>query len=378
MEPTAIDSVKTLHTFHQRHRHQAVGSDEAHMRRLARQQQQQHEQYHRCSTSFSSSPAAAEILHSCSRGADATRPSLGGHHPGRRRPRPDGEHSKAERLPSCGAGRGRSSSSSSRRNRRREGSGLAAISVVLFASSSTAAGAAVVPAAGPELPPSGMAGERVSLQGAHGRAAGTNTNHAAFVSSAKAAGLEPVRRWAAAECRRLAGATHHGATAAAAAVTAGVTRRTTSFLRGGLRSGGGGNAGASSGGGGQRLRMISGGFSGEFTPPDEPWKRRRAQQQKQQQQGEEGDTAAPQSDAGGRFEHAAGDTGEEEEEGEGEEEEEEEEEVYSWTPNQNGGQGSWDTRRSAILGAAEPGPVWQVDLKRGVYTGDVKIKQVCR
>lgn len=80
--------------------------------------------------------------------------------------------------------------------------------------------------------------------------------------------------------------------------------------------------------------------------------------------------AAAQSDS--RFAHAAGDVEEEE----GEKGGEEEEEVYSWTPNESG-QGSWD-RSNAILGAAEKGkgPVWRVDLKRGVYTGDVKIKQV--
>ncbi len=305
------------------------------------------------------------MLHSCcsSRGAEATCTSLVGHHPGRRRRRrPEGEHGETEHLPSSRADRG--SIIGGRRNRRRDGSGLA-ISVVLFASSTAAS--AVVPV-GLELPPSRIASRRVSL---HRPPGGTNRAAFASASSATAApGLEPVGRWAAAECRRLAGAaTHLDAAAAAAALTAGVTRRTTSFLRGGLRGSGGRSGSAGAGGGGNyRLRMISGGFSGEFTPPDEPWKRRRAQQQ----QGEEGVTA-PQSDA--RFAHTAGDI--EEEEGEGEVEEEEEEEVYSWTPKESG-QGSWDSRSNAILGMAEQeqGPVWRVDLKRGVYTGDVKIKQV--
>eukprot|EP00752_Nemacystus_decipiens_P004025 g3686.t1 len=188
-------------------------------------------------------------------------------------------------------------------------------------------------------------------------------NRAAFASSA-AAGIEPaVRRWAAAGCRRLAGATHQSAAAAAAAVTAGLTRRTTGFLRGGLR-GGSVEASAASGGG---LRMISGGISGEFMPPDEPWKRRRAQEKRQ------GDAPAAsplssQSHASGEFKSVARG---------GEGGEDEEEEVFSWKPKQNGQGSPWDSRNALVGGAAgkDDGPVWRVDLKRGVYTGDVKIKQ---
>ena len=47
-------------------------------------------------------------------------------------------------------------------------------------------------------------------------------------------------------------------------------------------------------------------------------------------------------------------------------------EVVSWTPKTEG-QGSWD-RRKAVAGS--DAPVWRVDLKRGVYTADVKITQV--
>lgn len=189
-------------------------------------------------------------------------------------------------------------------------------------------------------------------------------NRTAFVSSATAAGIEPVRRWAAAGYRRLAGATNQNAAAAAAAVTAGLTRRTTGFLRGGLR---GGSAGAASAGG-CGLRMISGGFSGEFMPPDESWKRRRAPEKQQQQENEA--SASPLSSQSNPKSVAR--------EGK-QEEDEEEEEVFSWTPKQNGGQGSWDSRNALVGGAADKdeGPVWRVDLKRGVYTGDVKIKQVC-
>lgn len=240
------------------------------------------------------------------------------------------------------------------RNKMRDGSGLA-ISVVLFASSTAAATAVVT--AGPEIPPSSMVSRSVALHDAHR----PGSNRTAFVSSATAAGIEPVRRWAAAGCRRLAGATHQNAAAAAAAVTAGLTRRTTSLLRGGLR---GGSAEACGGGGG--LRMISGGFSGEFMPPDESWKRRREPEKLPRQEEPPASPPSSQSGASGQLKSVA----------RGEEEEAEEEEVYSWTPKKNG-QGSWESR-NALLGAVGEGPVWRVDLKRGVYTGDVKIKQVCR
>lgn len=107
-------------------------------------------------------------------------------------------------------------------------------------------------------------------------------------------------------------------------------------------------------------------------PPDESWKRgRRALPEKQQQEA----SASPlssQSNASGQFKPGARDGQEQQEE--------EEEEVFSWTPKQNGGQGSWDSRNALVGGGAaekDDGPVWRVDLKRGVYTGDVKIKQVC-
>lgn len=52
----------------------------------------------------------------------------------------------------------------------------------------------------------------------------------------------------------------------------------------------------------------------------------------------------------------------------------------AWTPKQEG-QGSWDKHgtRTAAAGVAvnSESTVWRVDLKRGMYTGDVKIKQVC-
>lgn len=104
-------------------------------------------------------------------------------------------------------------------------------------------------------------------------------------------------------------------------------------------------------------------------PPDEPWKRRRAQENPQE--GVPASQLPSQSNASGQFKSVA--------RGGEEEEEEAEEEVFSRTPKQNG-QGSWDSRSSsALVGGAEKdeGPVWRVDLKRGVYTGDVKIKQVC-
>lgn len=54
--------------------------------------------------------------------------------------------------------------------------------------------------------------------------------------------------------------------------------------------------------------------------------------------------------------------------------------VTAWTPKQEG-QGSWDKHgtRTAAAGVAvnSESTVWRVDLKRGMYTGDVKIKQVC-
>lgn len=329
---------------------------------------QQHEQrYHRCSTSVSTSPVAGILRSSCcSCHADAVCASLGNHHLGRRRRRrPSEQRGESEHLPgTSSSGSGGSGiqgvSRGTRRNRRREGSGLA-ISVVLFASS-TAAATAVVPA-GPELPPSTMASRSALV---HDASRPTRLNRTAFVSSATAAaGIEPVRRWAAAGCRRLAGATHQNAAAAAAAVTAGLTGRTTGFLRGGLRGGSAGAGGSSSGGGG--LRMISGGFSGEFTPPDESWKRRRAE--KQQQEEEPASPLLSQSPTRGQLKSVARD---------GDGEEEEEEEVFAWTPKQNG-QGSWDSRNALVGGRAadkDDGPVWRVDLKRGVYTGDVKIKQV--
>lgn len=53
--------------------------------------------------------------------------------------------------------------------------------------------------------------------------------------------------------------------------------------------------------------------------------------------------------------------------------------VTAWTPKQEG-QGSWDKHgtRTAAAGVAvnSESTVWRVDLKRGMYTGDVKIKQV--
>lgn len=187
----------------------------------------------------------------------------------------------------------------------------------------------------------------------------------AFVASSAAAGMEPVRRWAAAGCRRLAGRlTDQDAAAGIAAAVK------TSFLRGGLRGGSarGENEGSSSNGRG--MRMVSSGFSGEFMPQDESWKRRRSQQQQPQLQeegeGQEGgSTGSPlssKSDPKGRLEST----------------QEDEDEIYTWTPKPNG-QGSWDSRGKGTLLASnnEEVPVWRVDLKRGVYTGDVKIKQVC-
>eukprot|EP00903_Cladosiphon_okamuranus_P006597 g6444.t1 len=307
------------------------------------------------------------MLHSgssCSCGSAGGRcAGLGSHYlTRRRRRRPREQLAESEHLPAGSGSGGGVARGSSRRNRRREGPGLA-ISVVLIASS-TAAATAVVPP-GLELPPSTMAAKvaarSASLHDAHPHR--TGLNRTAFVSSATAAGIEPVHRWAVAGCRRLAGATHRNAAAAAAAVTAGLTRRTAGFLRGGLRGGSAGAAGAS---GGDGLRMISGGVSGEFMPPDESWKRRRAPEKQQQQ--EEASASPLSSQSNPKFSAR---------EGQQQQEDEEEEEVFSWTPKQNGGQGSWDSRNALVGGAADKdhGPIWRVNLKRGVYTGDVKIKQ---
>lgn len=257
-----------------------------------------------------------------------------------------------------GCGSSSSSSSSSRRSRRRrQGTGLA---TVLFASSTAAAAAsaatAVSYAAAHELASSGMG---VSASMPLHRRQRRDRPPTAFVASAAATGMEPVRRWAAAGCRRLAGLTHQdGAAGIAAAVK-------TSFLRGGLRGGhaGGLNDGSSSRG----LRMVASGFSGEFMPPDDSWKRsRRTQQQEEEEEEGTGSPLSSQrSDTSGRMESVQGD--------------EEEDEIYTWTPKPNG-QGSWDSRGTGTLlssSSNEEVPVWRVDLKRGVYTGDVKIKQVC-
>lgn len=350
------------------------------MRRLLGQNQhdQQQLRYHRCSTSHPNSSPAAGMLHSrscCSRSSDLVCTRLGFHRLGRRRRRrPGEEHGKQEYLSNRSVHRGSSSSS---RSRRRQGAGLAtaAASVVLFASSTAAASAATATAAvgpaAPEFAPSRMVSRRVSVRHEHREA----TCPTAFVSSA-AAGIEPVCRWAAAGYRRLARATHRNAPAGATTRTP-----TATFLGGGLRGGsGGGNeaaaattsaahSGSNSSSGGVRM-MVAGaaGFSGEFTPPDESWKRR-----KEQPGGGSLPSQQQQSDTKGQVEQAATTNGDEEEE-----------EVYSWSPRQNG-QGSWDGGRKGTLkgaaAAAEEGqeqtPVWRVDLKRGVYTGDVKIKQVC-
>lgn len=237
---------------------------------------------------------------------------------------------------------------------------------MLFASSTAAASAAATAvSSSQDTPSSRMASRSASLHRHHHR------SEAAFASSAGMA--EPVGRWAAAGCRRLASEmTQHGA----AAVTAGVRSRATRFiLRGGLRdrSGGadcGGSSSSSSNAAANRgLRMIAGGFSGEIMPQDESWKRGRKagrQQEHDESPGSVGGTplASSQSDIGGQSDPAAS----------------EEDEVYSWAPKQNG-QGSWDggggAAASALRGRDDAAaPVWRVDLKRGVYTGDVKVKQV--
>lgn len=156
------------------------------------------------------------------------------------------------------------------------------------------------------------------------------------------------------------------------------------------------------------LRMISaagrgdeGAFSAgaaEFLPPDEAWKRFRAQQEsrigspsagpdhhasrqqqkQQQQQRPLSESRARRAQAGAGTEAASGgqqhggasssswsSTGRSAAVGS---------DVVSWTPKREG-PGSWD-RVKAVEAGLEP-PVWRVDLRRGIYTGDVKIKQVC-
>ncbi|CAN0152024.1 unnamed protein product, partial [Ectocarpus sp. 12 AP-2014] len=328
------------------------------------EEEHMHEQYHIRSTSGTCVPEAAPYCCSCS-SAD---PMMSATSPvgcycccptrvERRRRSRRRDQNEVQREKSSSASRSVTRGS----RRRRQGAGLA--TTVLFASSTAAASAAAATAASSsrDIPSSRMASRSASLHRHHRRGA-------AFASRAGIA--EPIGRWAAAGCRRLASdMTQHGA----AAVTAGVRSRATRFLlRGGLRHRSGdadGGDGSSTAAASRRgLRMIASGFSGDFMPQDESWKRGRKapRQEHNERTGDGGGDGTPlassQSDIGGPSDASAS----------------EEDEVYSWAPKQNG-QGSWDggggAAAATLRRAEDTTPVWRVDLKRGVYTGDVKVKQ---
>ncbi|CAM9855815.1 unnamed protein product, partial [Ectocarpus sp. 12 AP-2014] len=331
------------------------------------EEEHMHEQYHIRSTSGTCVAEAAPYCCSCS-SAD---PMMSATSPvgcycccptrvERRRRSRRRDQDEVQREKSSSASRSVTRGS----RRRRQGAGLA--TTVLFASSTAAASAAAATAASSsrDIPSSRMASRSASLHRHHRRGV-------AFASPAGIA--EPIGRWAAAGCRRLASdMTQHGA----AAVTAGVRSRATRFLlRGGLRDRSGdadGGDGSSTAAASRRgLRMIAGGFSGDFMPQDESWKRgRKAPRQEHNERtgdggGGGGDgtpLASSQSDIGSPSDASAS----------------EEDEVYSWAPKQNG-QGSSDggggAAAATLRRAEDTTPVWRVDLKRGVYTGDVKVKQ---